>query len=107
MANDGGKGSSESLNLTITDIMRFLDDDSHRPSPRDGERLRPFLEEKLGDFAELWLKRGFKTGHKTAFAKYEKNDKFPKTIRLKVDKGSKRSKVAPNHERALDLKSKL
>jgi hypothetical protein len=76
MKNDSATGASASLNLTITAIMEFLDDEGDRP--RSG--LREFLYDKLGDLAVKWYRHGFNRGHRES-AKQIKNGSVPRVLR--------------------------
>lgn len=70
-------GASASLNKTTTAIMKFLEDGGERP-PR---RLRAFLNEKLGDLAEMWYRKGFNRGHRESDKRCEAG-RVPRVLRF-------------------------
>ncbi len=94
MANrDVVKGRSEAINKTITEIMKFLEDDGERPGGR-GADLRGFLRQKLADLAEHSWKRGFRRGHIEAHKESVDKGKVPTKLRYEARrvffKGQKR-----------------
>jgi len=64
-------GASKSLNKTISEIMRFLGDNSRRQGGK-GTRLRDFLHEKIADFGTYWYKRGVRRGHMESYKEFKK-----------------------------------
>jgi hypothetical protein len=64
------KGRSESLNKSITEVMKFLGDNDKR---RDGlgVDLRGVFHDKLADFARYWFKRGVRRGHIESHKKFK------------------------------------
>ena len=75
MATDG-EGASQSLNLTISELMDFLGDHGPRPSSFDGQ-LRDFLHEKISDLAVRAFKAGYKQAHQDCVSEYRKGKGFP------------------------------
>lgn len=83
MANrDLVTGRSESLNKTISEIMKFLRDGSGRPGGR-GANLRDFLNEKLADLAEYWYKRGVRRGHMESHKEFKATGTLSARLRYK------------------------
>jgi hypothetical protein len=101
MKDDGGKGASQSLNKTITEIMDFLADEGERPGPGRG-KLRPFLHDKIGDLAERWFKRGFNRGHIESHRAFKTAAKVPRRLEYECSR-----ELSPGQERALTLKSTI
>jgi len=66
-SNDLVRGRSESLQKTISEIMKFLKDDAERQR----DHLRNFLHEKLADLAEHWYKRGVRRGHMKSYKEFK------------------------------------
>lgn len=85
MANmdDFTRGASKSLNLTITEIMEFLEDNAKRPGGI-GADLRAFLHERIADFGEHWYKRGIRRGHMETYKKWKETGRVSKTFRFKT-----------------------
>jgi hypothetical protein len=94
-------GASASLNRTITEIMRFLEDDGYRPGGR-GADLRGFLHEKIADCTERWFRKGFNRGHRESFGVYEQTGAVPVTLRYECAR-----EVFTGQERTLLLKSQI
>ena len=87
------RGRAQSLNKTITEVMKFLADGSQRPGgPAAG--LRNFLHEKLADLGEYWYKRGVKRGHIESQKAFEGKRRVPSKLhyngRREFFKGRKR-----------------
>ena len=76
MDREDAKGASKSLKKTIGEIVLFLEHDVRPPA----KQLRNFLHEKLADLSEMWLRRGFKRGHKVSYARFMTDRAFPRTI---------------------------
>jgi hypothetical protein len=76
MKNDFAAGAAASLKTTANEVMAVL---GHQdPLPTDD--LRDFLNEKLGDLAIKWYRKGFNRGHKESHAQTAKG-RVPKTLR--------------------------
>jgi hypothetical protein len=76
MKNDFAAGASASLKKTANEVMAFL---GHQDPPPTAN-LRDFLDEKLGDLAIKWYRKGFNRGHKESHQHTAKG-KVPKTLR--------------------------
>ena len=73
-------GASKSLRKTINEIESFLEGEERLP---DG-KLRGELNELLADFAEKWLKHGFRGGCILTKRHYEEKGRFPKRVSRSV-----------------------
>jgi hypothetical protein len=83
MANrDLVQGRSESLNKSISEIMKFLGDASRRPGGM-GVDLRGFLHEKLADLAEYWYKHGVRRGHMESHKEFKATGALSGKLRYK------------------------
>jgi hypothetical protein len=80
---DKAKGSASSLNLTISEIMKFLGDDAKRPQ---GVKLRPFLHRKLSDLSEHYYKRGIRRGYKATYSEWSNKGKLSKKFRFEIER---------------------
>ena len=87
------RGRADSLNKTITEIMHFLRDDAERPGGA-GAKLRPFLHEKLADFAEHWYGRGVRRGRIESYKEWKETGALPKKYSFE-----KRREFFQGHER--------
>lgn len=82
VSRDLVRGRSESLNKTISEIMKFLGDDAERPGGT-GVDLRDFLHEKLADLAEYWYKRGVRRGHMESHKQFKATGTLSAKLRYK------------------------
>jgi len=96
MPNPSAEGASKSLNKTITEVMKFLEDSGDRPNAG----LRPFLHEKIGDLAERWYRRGFSRGHIQSRKAFLSDSTVPRTL----DYSCTRT-LSPKQVRDIDLRS--
>ena len=92
-------GASASLNKTISELMDYMEDVSHRPS----SDMRQFMYDRIADIAEWWANEGFYWAHGTAHQKSIELGEVPAT--LTVDYGN--AWLAPGCERQLSLKSRI
>lgn len=87
------KEASESLNKTITEIMRHLNQSGPRPGG-PGAKLRPFLHKKIGDLAERWFRKGFNRGHKQSDKAFQRTGKVPRKLEYACSRN-----LSPNQTR--------
>jgi hypothetical protein len=92
------KGRSESLQKTISEIMKFLKDDAKRPRTE----LRDFQHKKLADFAYYWYKRGLRRGHMESHKEFKATGAVSAKLRYK----SKRE-FFDGQEREVRITSKI
>jgi hypothetical protein len=92
------KAASKSLEITIREIMEFLEQEERGPT----KRRRALLHKKLGDFGRYWFARGFNRGHKETKAHFVKHKKIPKTLKYEGHRT-----LFLDGQRKVKLKSKL
>src|SRR5690242_17537680 len=97
MKIDLAAGASKSLKKTTKAIMKFLKDSGDQPQ----SGLRDFLNDKLGDFAVKWYRKGFNRGHKESHKHYSKG-KAPRTLSYDATR-----EFFTGDERTVHLKSTL
>jgi hypothetical protein len=97
MIDNFAAGASASLNKTITELRRFLQDQRRRPSNGN----RDYLYELIADYGESNYRRGFNRGHRET-AKNARKGKVPKVLRY-----TKRREFFAGEQRVVRLKSTL
>jgi hypothetical protein len=80
------EGRSESLNKTITEVMKFLGDNATSRPGGWGAKLRPFLHEKLADLAEHWYKRGIRRGHIECHKEFKATGSLSRRLRYSANR---------------------
>lgn len=76
------KGRSDSLNKSISEVMKSLGDAGKRPGGL-GVDLRGVFHEKLADFARYWYKRGVRRGHMESYKEFKATGTLPAKLRYK------------------------